>query len=397
MNKLRLSTAVKVRITPQFFRRSKKMNNKKPPLPEKSERIKNLPVARPRNAPPPPKPLPYNVHRSEIAKKPDPAPRKVTRQGNGIPSSISNHHTKTGSPDTTNSASQEPSPPRPAHPRPKFSKPSPPRGGITSRPRLDTPITPPESELTPQNGVVSPLVPVARGGAAPPPPPTKPRPPIPESKKSSAAVNGRGKMPLPPIPRDADGSRGGEGGPSVLEYSEVLGECSVPEKTVDEAGDELYSVISDSQRRRTPTPLQTPPTPLSRSMTPPVPLPRTSHASSPVPPAPASSSPSSEYTVTSHVVTKGAESKSNSPLFTPDPTPPDTYSMLARPDQPNKSLNPVPSGEVGQMYSSLDLEGTQQLAPPVKAAYLVCVFSLPVSVAVLLFALELDGLVWVCV
>ena len=339
--------------------------NKKPPIPEKSERIKNLPVPRPRNAPPPLKPLPYNVHRSEMAKKPDPAPRKVTRQGNGIPSSVTNHQTTTGSHETTNSGSEETSPPRPTHPRAKFPKPSPSRlrsTGITSRPRLDTPVTPPNLNTVPQNGVSSPPVPAVRGGTAATPPPTRPRHFPPENKKSSIAVNGRGKMPLSPVPRDQQGS-GGSGQASVQVYSEALDEGSVSEKAVDDEENELYSTISDSPRCvRTPTPSKTPP---SGSMTPPLPPPHSSHTSSPT----IVSSPGSEYSVTSHTAAaKNSGTKINSPLAVPNPTPPDTYSMLARPDQPNKPFNQVTSGE---MYSSLELDGIQQLAPPVKPAYLV--------------------------
>ena len=378
LNKLRLSTAAKLRRAPQFFRINKKMN-KKPPIPEKSERIKNLPVPRPRNAPPPPKPLPYNVHRSEMAKKPDPAPRKVSRQGNGIPSSVTNHQSMTGSPETTNSGSEETSPPRPTHPRAKFPKPSPPKlrsTGITSRPRLDTPVTPPDLNTVPQNGVSSHPVPAVRGGTAATPPPTRPRH-LPENKKSSIAVNGRGKMPLPPVPRDRQGSRG-SGEASVQVHSEALGEGSVTEKAVDDEENELYSTISDSPRCvRTPTPSQTPPTTtLSGSMTPTLPPPRSLHTSSPT----VASSPGSEYSVTSHTAAaKNTETKMNSPLAVPNPTPPDTYSMLARPDQPNKPLNQVTSGE---MYSSLELDGIQQLAPPVKPAYLVWSNSVHVFVVI---------------
>ena len=359
LNKLRLSTVAKVRLTTNLFRRSKKMN-KKPPIPEKSDRIKNMPVARPRKGAPPPKPLPYNVHRSEMARKPDPAPRKVSRQGNGVPAVGTSHQVMTGSTETVNVGGEDPS-------VTSFHSPMVQLGDIGSRPRLDTPVTLLDSEVTPRNGVSTPLVAMARGSAAAPLA-MRPRPPVPDNKKrATAAMNGCRKPPLPPVPKG--GVREGCSERTEAVYSEAYGGSSVSQNPPDDPDNDMYSTIADGPRAAvmvTPTPSQTPPTPLSRSLTPPVPHPRSSQVSSPVIPPTASSPSNGEYSVTSHAV---AEQKSVSPVnVVPDPTPLDTYSMLARPDQPNKTLNPAPSGTVGQVYSSLALDEVQQLAPP---AYLV--------------------------
>jgi hypothetical protein len=329
--------------------------SKKPSVPEKSDRLKNLPVARPRKAPP--KPVPYNVHRAEVTKKPDPVPRKVSRQGNGVPET--NLPTDTRCIEVSNGSGShvgESSPPRLPQPRKQISKQSPPEvelGGIASRPRLDTPVAPPDPEVAPRNEVLPPPLPPARA-RVPAPLPSRPRPSPPEKKRPGAEVSASGKPPLPPIQSDV---RNGAGETSMPEAYSGSGPTN---QTVDDTESDLYSTINDGPRNiRAATPQQTtPPTPLSRSQTPPVPLPRSSHPTSPVPPS-ATTPPSSEYGVTSHSVT----TKAHSPLLVPDPTPPDTYSMLARPDQPAKSLNPAPSGGGRQTYSSLELDGIQKLAP----------------------------------
>ena len=345
LNKLRLSTVAKVKLTPRIFRRSKKMN-KKPPVPEKSPRIKSLPVVPPRKGAPPPKPLPYNVHRSEMVKKPDPAPRKVGRQGNGISAAVSSHQDTAGNP--SNTGGKEPSHlPLFGGQVSKLSSPVVQSGGIGSRPRLNTPVVKPDPDAVPQNGVSTSPVPSARAGAAVPPP-TKPRPPVPDNRKLNSAQNGCGRPPLPSPPK------GAVGGSCEPVYSEAYGGGF--EASKDPSESDLYSTVVDSPRVvRTPTSSQTPPTPLSRSLTPPVPLPRSAQAASP----PTAPSPSAgEYSLTSHAA---AEQKSRSSPGVPPPTPPDTYSMLARPDQPNKPLNSAPSEAVGKVYSSLKVEEIEQL------------------------------------
>ena len=362
--KLRLST--KVQKVPRLLRRSRNKMSKKPPVPEKSEHIRSLPVARPRKAPPP-KPLPYNVHK-EVVKKPDPAPRKVgqQQQRNGSPKSdreIATNKALSGG----GRGCVEGSPPLPPpRPRGQISKssttPSTQSGGTrpaTSRPRLDTPVTPPDPDLpSSQNGVVTPPVPVARSGAV-------------------AASTSRGRVPLPevngkktpPSPRRKPLVRRDKDDNGCLGaglYSEAY--STTAHQPTNETDADLYSTVVDSPRR-VKTPSGTPPTPLSGSLTPPTPLPR--------PPAATSAPAGSPASLPTHVSRKLPEPpKPRSPLVAaPEPTPPNTYSVLARPDQPNKALNPSPPRKeeedddaTAHTYSSLDQEGVQQPAPPVKPA-----------------------------
>ena len=344
----------KVRRTTRLIRRSKKMNNK-PPVPVKSDRVKNLPVARPRrNAPP--KPLPYNVHR-EITKKPDPAPRRTVGQGNAV---LAYNQGGTGTRgfveiidrgrnvDDISSSS----------PQGQSSRPSPPSaGGISSRPRLDTPVSPPDPGMAPRNGIRSPAVPQARAASAVIPSRTHP--------SSAAEINVR-KSP-PAVHKNLN--LGGQS--SIVATQEPYTEAFASVGGVLEDSDGLYSTVMDVPRRIVnSTPSQSPPPPLPHSHPPP-PLPHSHtpppipHRRSPLPPSPSLPTHSGdEYNVTVHAVAK------TKPPLHPDPTPVNTYSALARPDQPNKALNPTPPPEdVGQAYSVLNAE---EFHHPSSAAKLVC-------------------------
>ena len=302
------------------------MNNK-PPVPVKSDRVKNL--ARPRRTAPP-KPLPYIVHR-EITRKPDPPPRRNARQGN-IVSTYNQDETGTrgfveiidrgGRVEDVSSSG----------PQGQNLRPSPPNsGGITSRPRLDTPVSPPDPGMAPRNGIRSPAIPQAKAASAVTPARTHP--------SQTAETNGR--ISPPPAVHKSSNLVGQTATGVVQEpYTEVF--ASVGDTPEDSY---LYSTVVDAPRKiLTPTP---PPTPLSRSNTPPAPAHR-----SPLPPSSALPTNSSEqYNVTVH-----AGVKTQPPLY-PDPTPLDTYSALARPDQPNKVLNPTPPpGDAEQAYSVLNAE-----------------------------------------
>ena len=345
----------------KLFRKAKKMS-KKPPIPEKSDRIKNLPVPRPRNAGPPPKPPPYNNHR-KVLKKPDPAPRRINRQQIEAPLAATppNNHLPGTSPVEDASLSPDTGGQNftPPSPRGEYS------GGSAQRPRLDTPVTPPDPASIPptQNGVLSPPVPLVRSGAAAAAL-SKAHTPLADDSGDRKLITPNveskcmGKSPLP-TPQDSR-----ECANSVtsqeLQYAEAYG---VSDKA-DNADENLYSTVSDSPRRFiTPPPSDPPPpAPLSHSVAPPpVPLPRSSAVTHPLPPLPVTGTSESEYNVTSHV----AEACGKQPT-PPPPTLPDTYSALARPDQPQKSLNPVPPDSLSQTYSSLDQDGIHQPAPVVK-------------------------------
>lgn len=332
--------------------------NKRPPVPEKSDRVKNLPVPRPRNsAPPPPKPIPYNDHRKPL-KKPDPAPRRVHRPQRDAPlAPLPNNHLSPGtSPVEHASLSQDSG----GH---SFEPPSPPRensGEPFQRPRLDTPATPPDS--TPQNGVFSPPVPLARSGAA-----SRSHTPLAEDSGGDVkpitpprvGLKSTGKCaPLNlKDPRECGGSVTSS---QELQYAEAY---SVSDKA-DDADESVYSIVTDGPRFITPPPSDLPPPSISHSVAPPVPLPRSSVQTHPVPHIPIAEASESEYNVTSHVAKKAELGGKQPP--SPLPTPPDTYSMLARPDQPNKSLNPPPPDNSSQIYSSLDQVRIHQHGPLVK-------------------------------
>ena len=319
--------------------------NRKPPVPVKSDRIKNLPLPCLRTTAPPLKPLPYTTHR-EAVRKPEPPPRKNNRQ-HGNHNHPSNHQPTRREILTSDGGS----PPFDEYlsPQGEISQPSPLRTQVevlASRPRLDTPVVPPD--VAPLNGTLTPPVPLARTGAAatlttpgeinsnksPPTPRVGPKPFVTNSKDSASTGDGS-------TAQDTEG------------YNDVvLG-------TLDDMDEDMYSTVLDGPRKIV-TPSQTPPTPLSRSLTPPVPLPR--------PPLPPPASTSSEYDVTSHIAKK-AEIINKPSHLPPNPTPPDTYSALARPDRPNKSLDPVPlEDDSRQAYSLLDRDGIQHPAPPVKPA-----------------------------
>lgn len=340
--------------------------NKKPPVPEKSEHLRNLPVPSPRKGVPPPKPPPYNSHRDPL-KKPDPVPRKISRQGNDM-----NHqhgtNTHAVAMDAGGCGHSQDSLPLPA-PRsngqvPKSTPPTVQSRSIEPRPRLDTPITPPDPDTASQNGVNTPPIPLARPGAAKTS--SRARIPLPETNSKKSDPPSRPKKPLPSKNPHNDSS-------TVLDlYTEAY--ATVTDKPSEDGA--VYSTVVEGLRRvKTPSQSQsqTLTAPHSGSLTPPAPHPRSSIPTPSVPSLPHANSPTSEYDVTSHAIRKTESFKSGSSLVVvPVPTPSNTYSMLARPDQPTKQLNPLPQEDMDHMYSSLDLEGVQQLAPLIKPANKVC-------------------------
>ena len=335
--------------------------NQKPPVPEKSDRLRNLPVPSPRKGLPPPKPPPYNGNR-DSQKKPDPAPRKISRQGNNDGALTNHQHgidRNEVAMDTGRCGHSRDSPPLPA-PRsnghvPKSSPPTVHSRSIESRPRLDTPITLPDPDLVPQNGVTTPPVPLARSRVSK----TSSRNRLPE-------VNNK-KCDSPSQPKKELSSNNNS---SAVLYTEAY--ATTTDKPSEDGA--MYSTVVEGLRRvKAPPQSQTLMASHSGSVNSPAPHPRSNIAPPPIPSLPHANSPTSEYDVTTHAIRKNESFKSGSQRVpVPDPTPSDTYSMLARPDQPNKQLNPIPQDNIDHMYSSLDLEGVQQVIPSNKPAAKVC-------------------------
>lgn len=211
---------------------------------------------------------------------------------------------------------------------------------VESRPRLDTPQSPPDPDVV-ANGMRSPPIPPLRVGAAAP-------------GKMPAELNGRrnaqGPQPMPrPTGKERVRKKEEEEEKAVEEdeeewkelYSEAYGHT---QEGKEEEDGEMYATVVDAPRRIvSPGSSQ----PSSVSVTPPIPLPR----SPPTVPA-----PSEDYSVTTHVV---IQVRGNLP---PKPTSVDSYSVLDRPDKPNRVLSP-PDPDGAPMYSSLKVEGSPPPPP----------------------------------
>ena len=307
----------------------------------KSDRVRNFPPRGPRKNPPP-KPIPYQLHKGyketgllkttgpptsppEPGKKPEPAPRKISSPGQKnttVHCSVPQRPIK-GYVKINNGNDEDPL--------------SGPQGkAVESRPRLDTPQSPPDPDMV-ANGVRSPPVPPMRVGVAAP-------------GKMPAELHGRrnasGPQPMP-RPTGKERARKKEEEEEKMEeedeeewkklYFEAYGHTQ--ERKEEEDG-EMYATVMDAPRR-----IVSPGS--SHSVTPPIPLPR----SPPTIPA-----PSEDYSVTTHVV---IQVRGNLP---PKPTPVDSYSVLDRPDKPNRVLSP-PDPDAAPMYSSLEVEGSPPPPP----------------------------------
>ena len=301
-------TSLKVRLSASKLfkpvkpvRRNRAMN--KPPVPVKSDRVKNLPIVPPRKAAPP-KPLPYNVHRE--SKKPHPAPRKTC--GQATVSNTTKGFVEIKSSDVSQPLSG-----------PNFNPYMPPKveSKIDSRPRLDTPHSPTDLS-TAQNGAMSPSVDKMEET---------------DGDLYSTVTDVSGKIVTAPSPST----------PPIPPHR--------------------------SPRPASPGPPHGSPVPLHRSPRPasPVPPHRSPHPASPVPPhrsprpaspvslhrSPIPVPPTGVYDTTTHILKK-QENKSKP---APD-QPAETYSVLARPEQPNQPLSITIEGDT---YSLLNIDSS---APP---------------------------------
>ena len=302
----------------------------KPPVPVKSDQLKNLPRGRQR---PPPKPIPYLVHKSqkqgvgavsvspappnllpEPGKKPEPPPRKISLEGM-LPGQLQrgpNLPEKPKSSVRTNDSSSE-NYPSDAQKGPKFR-----------RPRLNTPLSPPDPSLV-ANGLKTPppVHPLRRGAAAP--------------GSVVVAMNGKGNDLGQKVPSGAN---------KDLDQLNHKGKV-VEEAEVGEEGN-VYSTIEDKPRR-----VISPPVPPSK---PPL-LPRPPRTSTP---------PTQRSKVVSRAVkTKGTKKE----VVPPKPTSIDSYSVLSRPDRPSSNSPTAPGLRPGSplpLYSSLEgQDNSGSSSPPI--------------------------------
>ena len=293
----------------------------KPPIPVKSDRLKNLPKGGKR---PPPKPVPYQVHKSqkqgvgaisaslpapilltEPGKKPEPTPRRISPEGR-LPGQL---HRGPNLPDKPSKSSRRIN----DGSNEKLISNAQKWPGFR-RPRLNTPLSPPDPSVM-ANGLKIPPVSPLRGSAA-------------ASGSVATVMNGRGNSLGHKVP------------PRAAKNSDQLnheGKVAEEVEEVEKEGD-VYSTVVDKPRR-----VISPPIPPSK---PPL-LPR----------PPRTSTPPNQR---SKVASRFRETKNTKrEVAPPKQTSSDSYSFLSRPDRPDSNAPTASALGSGAplLYSSLEGQG----------------------------------------